>query len=178
MSPQTKITRRQCVQTALLGTFSIGNQWVLATPMEAKSRKFVPTVLKSEQILVLERLAETLVPGSIDAGIAAYIDNQLSRGSESLLMAKYLNVTPLQQTDFYTNAINNTAIALKKSKSTMQALIEKMFNDSVEGWQGAPASFFLFLLRADGLDVTYGTEAGADLLDIPYSPHISPESPW
>ena len=115
MSPQTKLTRRQCVQTALLGTFLIGNQWVLATPREAKSREFVPTVLKQRQILVLEQLSETLVPGSIDAGIAAYIDSQLSRGSESLLMAKYLNVTPIQQTDFYTTAINNTAIALKLS---------------------------------------------------------------
>ncbi len=178
MSPQTKFTRRQCVQTALVGTFLIGNQLVLATPSEAKSRKFVPTVLKPGQILVLEQLSETLVPGSTDAGIAAYIDSQLSRGSESLLMAKYLNVTPLQQTDFYTTAINNTTIALKKSTSTMQALVEKMFSDSVEEWEGAPASFFLFLLRADGLDVTYGTETGAEQLGIPYSAHISPESSW
>ena len=178
MSPQTKLTRRQCVQTALVSSFLIGNQWVLATPREAKSRKFVPTVLKPPLILVLEQLSETLVPGSTDAGIAAYIDSQLSRGSESLLMAKYLNVTPLQQTDFYATAINNTAIALKNSKSTMQALVEKMFNDSVDGWQGAPASFFLFLLRADGLDVTYGTETGAEQLGIPYSAHISPESSW
>ena len=84
MSPHTKLTRRQCVQTALLGTFLIGDQWVLATPREAKSRKFIPTALKPRQILVLEELSETLVPGSTDAGIAAYIDSQLSRGSEFL----------------------------------------------------------------------------------------------
>ena len=82
------------------------------------------------------------------------------------------------QTDFYVAAFNNTTIALEKSKSTIQALVEKMLSDSVEGWQGAPASFFLFLLRADGLDVTYGTETGAEQLGIPYSAHISPESNW
>jgi len=178
MNPQKKLTRRQCVQSALLGSFLIGDNWVVASPREAKEKSFTPLVLKSDQNLVLEQLSETLVPGSIDAGIAAYIDSQLSRGSESLLMAKYLNVTPLQQTGFYTTAINNATIALKNSKGTMQALVEKMFNDSVEGWQGAPASFFLFLLRADGLDVTYGTETGAEQLGIPYSAHISPESSW
>ena len=178
MSPQNKLTRRQCTKAALFGTFLIHGEWVAATPQEAKEKSFTPSVLKSNQLITLEQLSEVLVPGSTQAGIAAYIDNQLSRGSDSLLIAKYLNVTPLQQTNFCINALNNTITSLKTSRIPIQKLVESMFKDSVEGWVGAPASFFLFLLRADGLDVTYGTEAGADLLDIPYSPHISPVTPW
>ena len=178
MSPQKKLTRTQCAKAALLGTFLIHGEWVVATPQEAKEKQFTPSVLKSNQVITLEQLSEALVPGSTQAGIAAYIDNQLSRGSDSLLIAKYLNVTTMQQANFYITALNNTITSLKNSKVTIRQLVERMFKDSVKGWEGAPASFFLFLLRADGLDVTYGTEAGADLLDIPYSPHISPANRW
>ena len=40
------------------------------------------------------------------------------------------------------------------------------------------ASYVLFVLRADALDVTYGTPEGFDALGIPYMAHIMPETPW
>jgi hypothetical protein len=36
----------------------------------------------------------------------------------------------------------------------------------------------LFVLRADALDVTYGTPGGFENLGIPYMAHIMPEQPW
>ena len=45
-------------------------------------------------------------------------------------------------------------------------------------WSGPPASYVMFLLRADALDVVYGTQAGFAKLGIPYSAHILPEANW
>ncbi len=178
MSPQNKITRRQCMHSALIGSFLISGKWVLASPSEAKAEGFLPTVLKVDEISVLENLSEALVPGSTTAGIGAYVDHQLSQGDQSLLMAKYLNVVPSDQPGFYSSALASVALALKSHEVDQNALIEMMASDSVKGWDGPPASFFLFLVRADGLDVTYGTEAGANELGIPYGAHISPETSW
>jgi hypothetical protein len=33
-------------------------------------------------------------------------------------------------------------------------------------------------VRADALDVVYGTPEGFDALGIPYMAHIKPEKPW
>ena len=46
------------------------------------------------------------------------------------------------------------------------------------GSSGPPASYVMFLLRADALDVVYGTQAGFAQLGIPYSAHILPEANW
>ena len=40
------------------------------------------------------------------------------------------------------------------------------------------SSYVLFVLRADALDVTYGTPEGFEALGIPYMAHIMPETPW
>jgi hypothetical protein len=56
--------------------------------------------------------------------------------------------------------------------------IELISKDEVLNWEGAPASFFSFVLRADALDVVYGTEHGFEQLGIPYMAHISPQEAW
>jgi len=53
-----------------------------------------------------------------------------------------------------------------------------MAADSLSDWVGPPASYVLFVLRADALDVTYGTPEGFENLGIPYMAHIMPEQPW
>jgi hypothetical protein len=53
-----------------------------------------------------------------------------------------------------------------------------MATDAVTDWAGPPASYAFFVLRADALDVTYGTPEGFSTLDIPYSAHIQPEAYW
>ncbi len=45
-------------------------------------------------------------------------------------------------------------------------------------WMGPPASYAFFVLRADALDVAYGTPEGFATLDIPYAAHIHPEPVW
>ena len=159
-----------------LGLFLIGGKQVWATPSDAVAQNFTPQILTLPQSKALATLAEHLVPGSAKAGISAYIDTQLAAGPDSLLMAKYVGVPVEQQKDFYLSALN--AIVSAMSDTAVEAFAATMATDTVPDWQGPPASYVFFLLRADALDVTYGSEAGFATLDIPYSAHIRPETTW
>ena len=57
-------------------------------------------------------------------------------------------------------------------------VVSALWSDTQPGWEGPPASYMLFVLRADALDVTYGTPEGFEALGIPYVAHIMPETPW
>jgi hypothetical protein len=122
-------------------------------------------------------LGDALVPGAAAAGLAAYIDLQLQAGEESLLIGKYLGVDTSAQTEFYRAAADNV-ITLTDENSSMQTLIASMATDSLSGWTGPPASYVMFVLRADALDVTYGTPEGFAKLGIPYMAQIEPDKPW
>jgi hypothetical protein len=159
-----------------LGLFLIGGKQVWATPSDAVAQNFTPQILTLPQSKALATLAEHLVPGSAGAGITAYIDTQLAAGPDSLLMAKYVGVPVEQQKDFYLSALN--AIVSAMSDTAVEAFATAMASDAVPQWQGPPASYVFFLLRTDALDVTYGSEAGFETLDIPYSAHIRPETTW
>ncbi len=159
-----------------LGWFLIGGVRVWATPGTAVAEGFAPQVLAADHIQALETLGEALVPGSRSAGLAAFVDAQLEAGSDSKLMAKYVGVPVEQQQSFYQGALAAVKVALESN--TPDALVTAMGSDSVVDWAAAPASYVLFLLRADALDVTFGTEAGFADLGIPYSAHIAPETRW
>jgi len=163
---------------AALGWFLIGGSRVQATPADAKRAGFTPQVLTPNQINALETVAEALVPGATDAGLGPYLDAQLAAGNDSMLMARYLGVDPAAQPGFYGGIADSLHAALSKPDASGAALAGQMATDSVPGWSAAPASFAYFLLRADALDVTWGTEEGYAALDIPYMAHIAPETPW
>lgn len=173
------LTRRETLAGgAALGWYFIAGSWIRATPAIAAEQGFTPQTLTPEQCQTVDVLGEALVPGAQRAGISAYIDNQLSAGTDSLLMAKYVGVPTDQQIGFYRSAIDAANIALNQANLRPPQLLSAMANDNVADWQGPPASFFFFLLRSDSLDVTYGTERGFAELDIPYMAHITPPKPW
>lgn len=174
-----ELTRRQTLTGgAALGWFLVSGSWLRVTPAEAVELGFEPQSLSPSQCKTLEVLAEALVPGAKSAGIAAYVDSQLSAGSNSLLLAKYVGVATDQQLGFYTAAIDAAAFAMRPSDATAEAVVSAMATDNVADWQGPPASFFFFLLRADALDVVYGTGRGFAELGIPYMAHITPQESW
>ena len=53
---------------------------------EAVELDFTPEVLTRDQLKIIETVADQLVPGSANAGIAAYLDAQLRAGNDSLLI--------------------------------------------------------------------------------------------
>ena len=169
--------RHLMARSTAAGFFMIAGQWLWLTPQEAEAKAFEPQVLTADQCTALAKLADALVPGAAAAGFAAYIDLQLQAGDASLLIGKYLGVDTTAQTGFYQAAANNV-MSLTDDTASYRNLVEGMASDSLSEWMGPPASYVLFVLRADALDVTYGTPEGFEALDIPYMAHIMPETPW
>ena len=159
------------------GFFTIAGQCLWLTPREAEARVFEPQVLSPEQCKALSMLGDAFVPGAAAAGLSAYIDLQLQAGDESLLIGKYLGVDTSAQTGFYRAAADNV-ISLADQSISMHTFATRMSTDAVSGWAGPPASYVLFVLRADALDVTYGTPEGFEKLGIPYMAQIKPDKPW
>ena len=91
------IGRRGFVKGATLGAlaFTVGGVEVIMAPGEARARNVPFRLLDAHQGDTIEALGETLVPQAREAGIAHFIDQQLSvPPGEALLQARILNIRP------------------------------------------------------------------------------------
>ena len=59
-----------------------------------------------------------------------------------------------------------------------ERLMKDLAAGAAQPWDGAPSPFVHFVLRADAIDVAYGTRSGFARLGIPYMAHIEPERDW
>jgi hypothetical protein len=136
----------------------------------------------------IEALGETLVPGARAAGVAHFIDQQLSvPPEEALLEARILNVLP-PYAKFYraaVGAIDNASQAVNSGRrftqlgpSEQHDFVDAMRQNKLQGWQGPGGPFVYLVLRSDAVDVVYGTMEGYEALGIPYMPHIAPDKRW
>lgn len=130
------------------------------------------------------------MPGARAAGLSHYIDHQLS-SRDNLLILRYLRVKPPFD-GFYSSALTAFEQAVRKrynknpgelAQGEMSEFITSIMQKNPEGWaksgeDAPPAPFFYFVLRSDAIDVTYGTMAAFDSLDIPYMAHIEPDHAW
>jgi Gluconate 2-dehydrogenase subunit 3 len=185
----TTMQRRAFVQGAALGAlaFTVGGAEVLLTPGEARARGVPFRLLKAHEAETIEALGETLLPGARQAGIAHFIDQQLSvPAEEALLEARIMNVRP-PYANFYRAAlaaVDRASQAQHDRKFVQLSTVEQrdfvnlMRQNKIEGWQGPSGGFVYFLLRSDAVDVVYGTVEGYEALGIPYMPHIAPEKRW
>ena len=183
------IGRRGFVKGATLGAlaFSVGGIEVLMTPNEARARNVPFRLLDGHQGETLEALGETLVPKAREAGIAHYIDQQISvPAQESLLQARNFCFRP-PFADFYRSTLLTVDESSKKSfgkefaqltANDQREFVDHMRQNKVEDWKGRPSALAYAVLRADAVDVVYGTMEGYEALGIPYMPHIAPEKRW
>lgn len=172
---------------ALLLTFNIAGCEKKLTPADARATGIKYRTLTEAEAATLEALGEMLLPGSAKAGLAHYVDHQLSGDpADSMLMIKYLRV-PAPFIDFYRagfKAAESVArIELGKSIKSLTAeqaasFATQMAAGKLAGWEGPPAPFFFFVVRNDAVDVTYSTQEGFQQLGVPYMAHIPPPSPW
>lgn len=187
---QAAATRRRFLQGSalVLGFVAAGGALVAATPAEARARGLPLTVLSAAEAAALEVVVEALVPGAREAGIAHFVDQQLGAAAEdNLLMLKYLGFDPAGHADFYHGTLANIDRVSHARFDTPAAamvpeqaarLVTAMASDDTPVWTGAPASLCHFALRADGVDVVYGTAAGMHTLGMPTMPHIEAPTPW
>jgi hypothetical protein len=184
------LTRRSFVRHSGLGllTFWIGGCEVKMTPREAHELGADMRVLTRAEVASLEEFGETLLPGSRAAGIANYIDHQLAEPADrQLLMIKYLGVNP-PFLPFYREGVAALGRAARAAHqldfhelgaARQRELVSQVSRENPPGWGGGPpAPFYFFVVRADALDVTYGTMEGFEALGIPYMAHIEPPGRW
>jgi hypothetical protein len=186
----SEIERRALMKGAALSAlaFSVGGTQVMLSPRQAHAQNIPLRTLTAEQAETLEALGETLVPGAKQAGIANFVDQQLSvPHGEALLEARILNVRP-PFANFYRAALgaidkaSQTKYADKKftqlSAEERYEFVDLMRQNKIEGWQGPAGPFVYLITRSDAVDVVYGTMEGYAALGIPYMPHIAPEKKW
>jgi len=168
-------------------TFTASGCKTKLTPAQARAAKVPLHTLTANDVTALDALGETLLPGSSAAGLAQYLDYQLSGDpAHSMLMIKYLGVPApfdafyrggLRATESAAQALYGKAFADLNSQQA-RTLVTQMSAGHVDGWQGPPSALFYFVLRNDAVDVMYGTQAGFELLGVPYMAHIAPPSRW
>jgi len=181
--------RRVFLKGAGMGmlAFTVGGASVLMTPGQARAQGVPFRLLNAKEAETIEALGETLVPGARQAGVAHFIDQQVSvTPGEALLEARQLNVKP-PFVNFYRAAIGSVDKASEaRSGRRFAALpttdqrdfVDLMRQNKIDGWQGPPGSFVYLVLRSDSIDVVYGTMEGYEALGVPYMPHIAPDKRW
>lgn len=168
--------------------FTVGAETVMLTPRQARAQGATYKVLSAPEVETIEALGDILVVDARKAGIANFIDQQLSVPPvECLLEARIMNVRP-PYANFYRaacGAVERAVAARHPGQRLAQltaeegvAFVNDMRQNKIEGWQGPPGGFVYFLLRSDAADVVYGTMEGYERLGIPYMPHIPPEKTW
>ena len=183
------IDRRNFVRSAAIGAlaFTVDGVQLLLTAREARAQGAALRTLKAEEAESLEALGETLVPGARTAGIAHFIDQQISiPAEEALLEARILNVRP-PFANFYRGALGavDRASQARSGKpfarldaAEQREFVNLMRQNKIESWQGPPGGFVYLVLRSDAVDVVYGTVEGYQALGIPYMAHIAPLKRW
>src|SRR5215831_388829 len=182
--------RRVLMKGAAVGAlaFTLGEAEVLLTAREARAQGVPFRLLTAEQAETLEALGETLVPGARQAGIAHFVDQQLSiPAEEALLEARILNVRPpyanfyraaLGAVDRASQAQSNGRRFAELNESERRDFVDAMRQNKITDWQGPAGGVVYLVLRNDAIDVVYGTMEGYAALGIPYMPHIAPTRRW
>ena len=182
------LTRRRFMQqSGLTLAFSVAGADLLLTPAEAYAKEATFKVLNTNEVEILEATAEILLPGAKEAGVAHFVDQQLSVDpNDSMLVLKYFDFPP-PYLNFYKGALQ----ALTQLSQTMfgaeitkldekqgNSLLESVRDAKTEKWAGPPPPLVYHVIRNDAVDVVYGTVEGFEKLGIPYMEHILPVEKW
>ena len=184
------IERRDFIRGAATGAlaFTVGGVEVFLTAREARAQNVPFRLLKASEAETIEALGETLVPSARAAGVAHFIDQQLSvPPGEALLEARILNVRPpyanfyraaIGAVDSASKALNNGRNFTELGPSEQHDFVDAMRQNKVQSWQGPGGSLVYMVLRSDAVDLVYGTVEGYEALGVPYMPHIAPDKRW
>jgi hypothetical protein len=186
-SGHLEITRRELLGRMGGGllVLTVSTPWGELTPAEARAKGAGFKKLTAEEGALLEELGEVLLPGAAEAGIAHYVDDQLSR-PEPLLFLKYMEY-PSSHLEFYRQGLaaldrlsqlRHSSLFARASQEQKVATIREISQENPEDWNGPPAPLFYFVVRNDAVDVYYGVEEGFARLQIPYMPHLPPPAKW
>ena len=142
------IERRDFLRGTATGAFAftIGGVEVLLSPREARAQNVPFRLLKADEAQTIEALGETLVPGAGAAGVAHFVDQQLSvPPEEALLEARILNVRPpyanfyraaVRVIDNASQTINGGRKFAQLNPSEQHDFVDAMRQNKIQGWRG------------------------------------------
>lgn len=184
-----EISRRRllAVSGGLMLSFMIDGREQWMTPRQAQAGGMPVDPLNASEAATLTRLGNILAVSAGDAGLVHFVSGQLRKPhADSLLILRYFDVPPPHD-GFYTaglSALDAAAWARHNQPFTAiadadaEALVADMGAGKIENWEAPPAPFFYFVVRADAIDVAYGTPEGFARIGVPYMAHIDPETNW
>jgi hypothetical protein len=183
----SEMTRRELLGRMGSGllVLTVSTPWGELTPAEARAKGASFKNLTAAEGALLEELGDVLLPGAREAGVAHYVDDQLSR-PDPLLFLKYMEY-PTSHLEFYRQGLaalerlsqlRHGSLFARTSQEQKVSTIREISQKNPEGWDGPPAPLFYFVVRNDAVDVYYGAEEGFARLNIPYMPHLPPPAKW
>ena len=186
----TDLQRRRLIQGgAACFVYTVAGCERSLTPKEAKSERAELQTLTANEAATLERLGDVLAPGAAEAGIAYFVDAQISGAPEGFLGTLRYVDWPAPFAPFYqaTLAAVDTVISTRSdtrfvdlSDDEAIALVREIGGGQPDEWpaDAPPAPLAYFILRSDVVDVVYGTRDGFKRLGVPYLAHIAPSKDW
>jgi hypothetical protein len=184
-----EIARRTFVKGAASGAFAftVGGAEVWLTAAQAKAQGVPFRTLTTAEVQTLEALGETLAVGARAAGIANFIDQQISIPADDALLSLRVSEFRPPYANFYRAAltgVERSSQALHQGgfadldADRQHDFVDRLRQGKLENWQGPAQATVYLTLRNDAIDVVYGTVEGFAKLGIPYMPHILPERKW
>jgi Gluconate 2-dehydrogenase subunit 3 len=183
------LARRAFIKGASIGAlaFTAGGVEVLLTPRQARAQGVAFKVFNPAEVETLEAVGDTLAIGAREAGIAHFVDQQLTVPPGHALLALRVSEARPPYVDFYRAALGGIERASQAQFSRAYAdltadeqrdFVTRLRQSKLESWQGPPQSFVYSIVRNDAVDVVYGTVEGFARLSVPYMAHITPERRW
>ena len=184
------IERRAFVKGATLGAlaFTVGGSTVMLTARQARAGNVPFRLLKENEAETIESMGETLVPGARTAGIAHFIDQQISVPPErgAAAGAHPQRASRRSPTSIAPRSARSTAAATRPSAASSRMLspgdkrdfVNLMRQNKADGWQGPPGRSSMPCCAATPSTSCTATMEGYEALGVPYMAHIAPERRW
>ncbi len=185
-----ELARRGFIKAATVGAlaFTVGGVETMLTAREARAQGVPLRVLTADQARTLEAIGNVLAIGAREAGIANFVDQQLTvPAGHALLSVRVSEIRP-PYVDFYRDALAAVDSAAKAANGRKfseftgpekLAFVDLFSHGGVGNWEGhVPQATVYTALRNDAVDVVYGTVEGFERIGVAYLPHILPERKW
>ena len=184
-----EMARRAFIKGASIGAlaFSVGGVEVLLTPRQARAQGAAFKVLTPTEVETLEAVGDTLAIGAREAGIAHFVDQQLTQPAPLALLSIRVSEARPPYVNFYRSALGAIARAAQAAEGREFSALDEaarirfvaaMSRRELKSWDGPPQPLVYANLRNDAVDVVYGTVEGFARVGVPYLPHILPEQRW
>ena len=143
------MARRAFIKGASIGAlaFSVGGVEVLLTPRQARAQGAAFKVLTPAEVETLEAVGDTLAIGAREAGIAHFVDQQLTQPAPLALLSMRVSEARPPYVNFYRSALGAIARAAQAAEgrplgdldeAARIRFVAAMSRRELKSWDGPP----------------------------------------